>query len=283
MWFRKKPDLPDEVNLARRKRRRRRRWWFYGGVIGALWGFYVWQPWEFDLIPRRLPNPNPPVDPEPGRLFAKGTKVLLITAHPDDSEFYVGGTLVQLGRAGAEITQVVVTDGDKAYYPFEDYEQNRRVRRAEQDEASKRWNVRELVYLGYPDGRLRVTDRLVADLVAVMERVRPEYVLAFDGAYPPRFSHQDHRRAGEAAERAAAQYGKARWLMRFSTLAPNYVRDITDDWTTKSELLAVHESQFHGERLERVRGLVASRAEEDGERVGVPLGEGFRCSRLDGR
>lgn len=282
MWFRrKKTDPPDEAMLARRKRRRRRRWWFYGGLTGAFWCFYVWQPWEFDFIPRSVPKSNPKVSPEPERLFARGAKVLLVTAHPDDSEFYIGGTLVQLGRAGAEVTHVLCTDGDKAYYPFEDHEKNRRTRRAEQAEASGRWSVRELVYLGHPDGRLRVTDKLVDDLVAVMERVQPEFVLAFDGDYPPRFSHQDHRRAGEATERAVMKYGKAKWLMRFSTIAANYVRDITDDWPAKSELLAIHKSQFFGERLERVRGMVAGRAEEDGEAIGVPLGEGFRCTRLE--
>lgn len=284
MWFRRKaPHLSEEAARARRKRRRRQRLCFYGGLTAAFWGFYVWQPWEFDFIPRSLPDPHPTISPEPERLFAEGTKVLLVTAHPDDSEFYIGGTLVQLGLAGAEVTQVLCTDGDKAYYPFEDHEKNRRVRRAEQAEASERWSVKELVYLGYPDGRLRVSDKLVEDLVAVMERVRPEYVLAFDGDYPPRFSHQDHRRAGEATEEAVRRYGKARWLMRFSTMAPNYVRDITDDWPTKSDLLAVHASQFYGERLERIRGMVASRAESDGERIGVALGEGFRCTRVDGR
>jgi LmbE family N-acetylglucosaminyl deacetylase len=67
------------------------------------------------------------------------------------------------------------------------------------------------------------------------------------------------------------------WLMLFSTSAPNYVVDITDRWERKKELLAIHASQFSGERLEGVTNLVASRAEEDGDRIGVTHGEGFRC------
>lgn len=261
-----------------RKRRRRRRFWFYGGIFGALGGFWMWQPWEFDLIPRGQPNPNPPVSPEPERLFAKGTKILLVTAHPDDSEFYIGGTLTQLARSGAEITQVVCTPGDKAYYPFEDWKTNQRVRRAEQEEASGRWKVKELLILNFRDGRLRANDELVHELRKVMERVQPEYVLGFDGHYPPRLSHQDHRRAGEATESAFWGYGKAPWLLRFSTSASNYGVDITDDWQTKKELIAIHKSQFYGERLERVINLVASYAEDEGEKIGVPLAEGFRCS-----
>lgn len=264
------------------RRRLRRRLLFYGSFFAALWGFYVWQPWEFDFIPRELPKSNPPVLPEPERLFAKGTRVALITAHPDDSEFYIAGTLLQLGRSGALVSQIVVTDGDKGYYPFEDWRKNARVRQQEQWAASGRWGVKEIAFLGFPDGRLRADVPVERAIRLQLERIQPDYILLFDSEYPPRFSHGDHRQAGVATERAARSLGKPVWLMRFSTMAPNFVRDITAEWDTKSELLGVHKSQFFGERLERVRNMVASRAEDDGERIGVALGEGFRCEKLTG-
>jgi len=37
--------------------------------------------------------------------------VLAVGAHPDDCEFYAGGTLAGLARAGARVTLVVCTDG----------------------------------------------------------------------------------------------------------------------------------------------------------------------------
>lgn len=273
-WLRAKDQSPEA-----KKKRRRRRFWFYGGLVGALWGFWVYQPWEYDFIPRRLPEPNPSVSPDPGKLFGKGTKILLVTAHPDDSEFYIGGTLTQLARSGAEITQVICTDGDKAYYPFEDWKTNQRIRKAEQQTASSRWKVKELIFLGFPDGRLRANEDLVHRIRMVMEDVKPDYVLGFDGDYPPRLSHQDHRRAGDATQQAFWAYGQTPWLLRFSTSASNYGVDITDDWATKQELIAIHKSQFSGERLQRVINLVASYAEAEGEKIGVPLGEGFRCSK----
>lgn len=269
-------------SIGRWKKWGKRSLWFFGGFTGCLIGFYLWQPWTFDFVPKPPPSPNPPVAPDPERLFAEGTKVLLVTAHPDDSEFYIGGSLLQLGRAGAEIVQVVCTDGDKAYYPFGDHEATARVRREEQRTASAKWNAQEVVFLKYPDGRLRATDKLVEDLISQMKRVEPDYILYFDGDHPPRFSHQDHRRAGEATERAARAFGKDVWLVRFSTSAPNYVRDITDEWAEKMELLAIHESQFYGSVLARVRGIVERNAKRDGAKLGVRFAEGFRCERLGG-
>lgn len=262
-----------------RKKRRNRRIIFYGTLIVALVGFWNWQPWEYDFIKRTPPASNPPVDPENSKLFAKGTRVLVVTAHPDDSEFYIGGTLTQLAK-GAEIYQVICTDGDKGYYPFEDHERNRRVRKAEAQSAADAWKGREVVFLGYPDGRLRDTEAAVDRMVAIIDRVKPDYILSFDGEYPTNPSHQDHRRAGDITRKAALRAKGPRWLMGFSTLYPNFVVDITDDWDRKKELLAIHKSQFYGERLERVSNMVAGMAENDGERIGVTLGEGFRCIRL---
>jgi LmbE family N-acetylglucosaminyl deacetylase len=271
----KKPGLTPEV----RRKRRNRRIIVYGAIVAAIAGFWNWQPWEYDFVERTPPASNPRVDPDRKKLFAKGTKILLVTAHPDDSEFYIGGTLTQLAKT-AEIHQVICTDGDKAYYPFEDHERNRRVRKGEAKAALDAWNGRELIFLGYPDGRLRDTEGAVNRMVEIIHRVKPDYILAFDGDYPPRASHQDHRRAGDITLKAARKATGPEWIMLFSTMHPNFVVDITDDWDRKRELLALHSSQFNGERLQRVENMVAGMAENDGERIEVAMGEGFRCIRL---
>ena len=264
-----------------RKKRWRRRGIVYGSLVVALASFWWWTPWEFDFIPRTLPNPHPAVDPDRDRLFRKGTRVLLVTAHPDDSEFYIGGFLTQLGKS-AEIHQILCTDGDKTYYgPFTNASENRRVRQQEARAAAKAWNGRAVSFLGHPDGRLAYSEEAVNRVVEEIRRFRPEYVLAFDGQFPPRMSHQDHRRAGDIALEAARRSGVPRWALLFSTIAPNFVIDITDDWDRKKELLQIHASQFNGERLSRVTNMVAGMAESDGERIGVGLGEGFRCVRLN--
>lgn len=270
------------LNAGSGKRRRRR-----GGcsilllsLIGLVWGFFVWQPWVYDFIERPAPRPNPKIMPELDRLYAKGTKVLVITAHPDDSEFYIGGTLAKLRDSGAEIWQVIITDGDKAYYgPLTDAKKNREVRREESLEAARSWGGKNLVLLGYPDGRLKNSDRLVDRLRIEIEKFQPEYVLAFDHDHPPRRSHTDHRVAGLASAIAVEEAPSVRWLMRFSTSHPNYVEDISQYWPEKEQMLKIHKSQF-GEKEERIVNMVQYRAIKDGEIIGATYGEGFRVMQL---
>jgi LmbE family N-acetylglucosaminyl deacetylase len=272
--------VTEEEKQALRKKHRKRRLWVYGSLLAGLFAAYSWQPWEFDVVPRRLPNPNPPMNPDKEGLFAPGTKVLVITAHPDDSEFYIGGLLTKLGKT-ADIRQVICTDGDKGYYgPFTNADENRRVRRAEAREANRSWGGKGVEFLSHPDGRLRANDELIDQLAQTMRTFQPDYVLAFDGDFPPRFSHQDHRRAGDAALAAAKKSGVPKWCLLFSTIAPNFAFDITDLWDQKKLLLAVHKSQWTGERLERVSNMVAGFAEQDGEAFDMTLAEAFRCIRI---
>jgi LmbE family N-acetylglucosaminyl deacetylase len=264
-----------------RRKRRIRRVVVYGLLLGAFWGFWVWQPWEIDIIERRGPLPNPMVDPHVEKLFSKGTRVLVVTAHPDDSEFYIGGTLAKLRDSGAEMRQVILTDGDKAYYgPLTNAAENRVVRREEALAAARSWGAKDLIILGYPDGRLKVDSKLVARLRLEIEEFKPDYVLASDFEFPPRFSHRDHRRSGEAVALALVEPSSAKWLLRFSTAHPNYVVDMTEYWPEKMEMLKVHKSQFHGDRLVGITNMVENRSIEDGEIIGASYGEGFRATQL---
>ena len=37
---------------------------------------------------------------------------MVVTAHPDDSEFGAGGTIAKLVKEGCEVTYVIVTNGN---------------------------------------------------------------------------------------------------------------------------------------------------------------------------
>ncbi len=249
-------------------------------LLTAVWGFYQWQPLRFDLIPRDPPRPNPWVDPNSKRLFRSGTRITLITAHPDDSEFYVAGLLTRLSASGARLSLIVVTDGDKGYYPFGDAASLRRTRQQEQTEAAKAWNAQEVVYLGHPDGRLKESPALVARLAQELKRLNPEYVMVLDARYPPRLTHQDHRRAGRAAGEATRQAGVGRWLLHFSTTAPNFAVDVTGQWERRWELLRIHKSQFYGQRLRQVQKIITGNALRDARLTRTRYAEGLRCVRL---
>src|ERR1700753_350344 len=112
------------------KRRSRRAGLLALGLVGGMAAFYAYQPQRVDFFPTPAPSPKPRVDPDSAQLFRKGTRVAVVSAHPDDTEFFIGGTLTKLHEAGVKILIIVCTDGDKGYYPsfMTDADENRRVR-----------------------------------------------------------------------------------------------------------------------------------------------------------
>lgn len=265
----------------KRKKRAKKVLWFFGGLLLSFVVFWWWQPWCFDLIPKLPSMPLKPVDPETTKLFAKGTRILVVTAHPDDEGFYGGALLARLHKSEAVIHFVVCTDGDKAYYgPFTNAKENRSVRQREMREVATSLEAQGVEFLGFPDGRLVVSDALVKDIASSITAFKPDYLLTFDPDYPVRFSHSDHRRAGEAAVRAANDSSFKGWLLLFQTGATTYRFPATDWWPQKDKLMMIHKSQFNGTRLEQVRALVRNTAEQEGKSLGVSLAEGFRATKL---
>ena len=192
---------------------------------------------------------------------------------PDDPEFYISGTLLRLKASGAKMLIVLTTDGGRRTTRRSptNVEENRKVRRQEQIDAAKAYDA-EVAFLDGPDGRYNPDAAAQAKLREALREFDPEIVLTFDGDYPPKVQHRDHRNSGIAAEAIVAGTS-TQWILRFGTRAPNLYVDTSDLWEKRSELLAIHKSQFFGDRLEMIRGMVQERAMETGE-VG-----GFRNGR----
>jgi LmbE family N-acetylglucosaminyl deacetylase len=225
-------------------------------------------------------------------------RVLIITAHPDDVDFGAAGSAAIWTDAGVDVTYCIVTDGaaggfDRSVSRAEMAE----IRRAEQTAAAKVVGVRDLVFVGYPDGRLEPTLDLRRDLSRVIRQVRPQRVLSQspDRNYQRIYaSHPDHLAAGEAA--LCAVYPDARnpfahpelldeeglepwsvdelWLMAANT--PDRFVDVTDAFDRKLEALRCHVSQHPDpDRLEPLlRGWQTALAKLAGWPEGR-LAEGF--------
>lgn len=247
-------------------------------VIAILLGLgYVWQPLRFDLIERRPERPLPRISVDEIGLFKKGKQIALVTAHPDDEAFYSGGTLYRLQESGAKVTLIVLTDGDKGYYPFFDSNALAKERQAETREAARRVGIEEVIFFGYPDGRLSFNGDTVARLAREIRRLDPEIVMGFDPYYWPRRSHKDHRIAGEVTRDALKQIAFRGWVLYFSTVAPTTAVDVDRTWAQAQDLLAVHKSQFNGEKLGFIQGMVSERALMTGEAFEMGFAEGFRA------
>ena len=117
----------------------------------------------------------PTANPRPDREIER---VLVVVAHPDDIDFGGAGTVALWTGAGIEVSYCIVTDGQAGgFEPERDRAEMPAVRRAEQTAAAAHVGVRDLHFLGYEDGYLEPTRELVADIVRVIRKVRPQRLL----------------------------------------------------------------------------------------------------------
>jgi LmbE family N-acetylglucosaminyl deacetylase len=165
-------------------------------------------------------------------------RILVVSAHPDDVDFGVGGSIATWTSAGIDVSYCMVTDGDAGGSDLElPRPEMARVRREEQTAAAATVGVTDLHWLAYPDGRLQPTIELRRDITRVIRTVRPQRVVCQS---PERIwervfaSHPDHLAAGEAA--VSAVYPDARNPFAH----PELLADGFEPWTVPQLWLMAH-------------------------------------------
>ncbi len=179
-------------------------------------------------LERLLGGPCPPLlTPPPLR------RALAVAAHPDDLEYFCGGTLCRLARAGARVAAVLATGGERGGDPAR--------RRQEQETAAALLGYSRLYPLAFPDRGLQSADpRLRAALGEIVAREQPELLLTFDPVYPyPVYRHPDHLAVARAV--LDLWQGPA-WL--FHTRRPSLAVEVTAVFGTKVAAFAAHRSQL---------------------------------------
>lgn len=147
-------------------------------------------------------------------------RVLVVTAHPDDVDFGVAGSVAVWTDAGVTVAYCIVTDGDAGGSdPSVSRTDMAAIRRQEQTAAARLVGVEDVTFLGFPDGRLTADLDLRRAISRVIRRFRPDRVVTqspdrnWDRIYA---SHPDHLAAGEAA--TCAVYPDARNPFAFPEL-----------------------------------------------------------------
>ena len=219
-------------------------------------------------------------------------RVLVVTAHPDDAEFTVGGSVASFTAAGIAVTYCVITDGDAGGI---DRSATRTevaaLRRREQVAAAAVLGVDDVRFLGYKDGELLVTLDLRRDLSRVIRQVRPQRMLIHS---PERnwarlcHMHPDHLAAGDAA--MAAIYpdarnpfahadlleaeGLAAWTVpgtwMFGSPTPNHWVDVTAHLDQQVAALREHHSQT--DQMADLVDSATARGTAEADRAGLPEG-----------
>ena len=105
-------------------------------------------------------------------------RVLVVTPHPDDADFWCAGTVAKWIGGGATVRYVLCTDGGKGTTdPNVSSADLAKTRQKEQADAVESLGVQELVLLHHPDGGLEDNDEFRKELVRQIRQVQPDVVL----------------------------------------------------------------------------------------------------------
>lgn len=218
-------------------------------------------------------------------------RVMGIFAHPDDPEFFCGGTFARWAAEGAEIIFVLATSGDKGSAdPEMTSERLVEIREVEERNAARALGVKEVVFLRHKDGELTPSLELRKGIVRQIRLHKPNVVVTCDPTVfwfgDRALNHPDHRAIGEAV--CDAVYPTARDRLNFpemerdehlephkvkqlficGTYSPTIKIDVTDYVETKIASLREHKSQIADMEAmaERQRGNVDPEALADYKR-----------------
>ena len=242
------------------------------------------------FFPGEAPRKLPPLGHD-------GPKTLMaIMAHPDDIDFGSAGSVARWCAEGWTVYYVLATSGDKGTHDANLSPQElAAIREEEQRAAARVLGVKDVIFLGYPDGFLQATPELRGDIVRLFRKYKPDVVLTWDG-FRPAFNHHDHRNIGIAVRDAVfpavrdhlyypehAVQGlepsfRVDEMLLVGSDAPDYFVDISGFIEKKVDAILCHASQVQS----RDRDEMLKRMRQQGRRPfrGRGLVESFKRVRI---
>jgi len=228
----------------------------------------------------------------------KKIDILAFSAHPDDAELAVSGTLLLQKNLGFSTGIIDLTQGELGTRG------NALTRLEEASLASELLGLDARENLGFRDGFFRNDEEHQLQVIKTIRKYRPEVVLI--NAISDR--HPDHPRASSLVSEACFYSGlknisslddsgnvQEPWrpsriysYIQFWSLKPNFYVDISDFMQRKMEVIKAHKSQFHNPDSSEPETLISSkhfldniteRASDWGRLAGCRYAEAFLLQR----
>lgn len=190
--------------------------------------------------------------------------ILVIGAHPDDTEIMAGGLISRAVLDGFNVYSVVVSDGCE--------NGEAKIRQEETKEAGKILGLKEIWFCGIKDGTIIHDINMVRLIEKFVREVDPFLIIT----HSPQDTHQDHKNLCSSVL-SAARRRPCSILMGetpSSYISENLVyADITDTIGVKIKALSVHESQIKDGPI-NLRNIKIT-SEFRGQNAGVEYAECF--------
>jgi LmbE family N-acetylglucosaminyl deacetylase len=175
-------------------------------------------------------------------------RVLVVSAHPDDMEIGMGGTVAKMANSGDEIVSVVITDGRRAPDPTSlGQAMMAELRKDESEKAAAVLGINKTISFGLEslasdDACIEATKKMVE----MINSFGPEEIYTL---HPELDRHSSHRTAGKISVDALLQYSNENitlWAYEVWGLFPQWDRfeNITDEMPTKLAAIGEHKSQI---------------------------------------
>jgi len=218
--------------------------------------------------------------------------IMIISPHPDDSEFGAAGSVARWIKEGKSVVYVICTNGEKGTSdPNVMPEALTETRKKEQEAAAELLGVKEVVFLGYEDQTLEDTSEFRKEIVRWIRTFKPDTLVTAD-PYRRYIWHRDHRITGQVVLDAAFPYARdhlsypdlmdeglephnVKEIFLWASEEPNYYSDITSTFEIKLAALRCHESQVGGHHFPAIEQWLRKRAEDAARESDYDLAEAF--------
>lgn len=209
-------------------------WWIIGATVLLCGAAFVLRPrFEAGIRPADVPAAKAAGDE---LLASRDTTVLVVLAHPDDAEWWSGGTIASLARHNRVIL-VMGTSGDQG--AGGGVPGLGALREKLQREGGAVLGYGDYVFLRHPDGGLAEAAGYPDEVIALFRRYRPSAVITFDVTREgPVYHHPDHEAAGWAALAAAEEVGGVTMYLQHSS-EPDVIVDYGPVREAKAKAFAI--------------------------------------------
>lgn len=215
------------------------------------------------------------------------SKVIIISAHPDDETLGAGGTILKHKQTGDEIYWLIVTD----VFESEGFSKERVLsRKQEIEDVSKLYSFNDVYNLGYPTMKLNDTIlfELVNKISQIFQELKPETIYVMNRSD----AHSDHRIVFDAVMSCTKsfRYPYVKKVLMYECISetefapilpervfqPNYFVDISDFLFNKIEIMKIFDSELGEHPFPRSIKNIEALATYRGATIGVNYAEAFQ-------